>query len=120
MMEKSRFERDIATLRKRNADLNLLRTQFSVHEERSWSVQSTSTQAQSKVRRLATVRRAASMLHETLKTAWSCSDTTHVRHSIKLCIDCESKEIAGPVTLDMALSSEIAKQQRYAQAQPTQ
>jgi hypothetical protein len=119
-MERGRFERDIATLRKRNADLNLLRTQFSVHEKRSWSAQSTSTQVESKVRRLATVRRAASMLHETLKTAWSCSDTTHLRHSVKLCVDCDSKENSGPVTLDMAFSSEVAKQQRYAQAQLTQ
>jgi hypothetical protein len=111
MMEKSRFERDIATLRKRNADLNLLRTHFSIHEKHSWSASSSTTEAQNKVKRLATVRLAASMLHETLKTAWSCSDTTHLRHWVKLCVDCESKENVEPVTLDMAFSSEVAKQQ---------
>jgi hypothetical protein len=117
MMEKGRFERDIATLRKRNADLNLLRTHFSVHEKRSWSAKSTTTQAHIKVKRLATVRLAAGMLHETLKAAWSCSDTTHLRHWIKLCVECDSKDNAGPVTLDMAFSSEVAKQQRYDKAQ---
>jgi hypothetical protein len=65
MLEKSRFDRDIATLRKRNADLNLLRMHFCVHKKRPWSTKSTTTEAQNKVERLATVRLAGSMLHET-------------------------------------------------------
>jgi hypothetical protein len=107
MMERSRFDRDIATLRKRNADLNLLRMHFSVHEKRPWSTKSTTAEAQIKVKRLATVRLAASMLHETLKMAWSCSDTTHLCHWVKLCVDCDAKENTEPVTLDMAFSSEV-------------
>jgi hypothetical protein len=40
MMEKSRFESDISTLRKRNSDLNVLRTSFLKGEKYSWSAQS--------------------------------------------------------------------------------
>jgi hypothetical protein len=40
MMEKSRFESDISTLRKRNSDLNILRTSFLRGEKYSWSAQS--------------------------------------------------------------------------------
>jgi len=118
-MEKSRLERDIATLRKRNADLNLLRTHFSTQESRSYMVKSIDEDAQRKIKRLATIRLAANLLHDTLKAAWSCSDSTHVQHWAKLCVDTETRSKSDSVTLDMAVSSETAGSPRYAQITST-
>jgi hypothetical protein len=116
MMEKSRFERDIATLRKRNADLNLMRSHFSAPEVHHHVEKSINTDGQNKIKKLATVRLASGLLHDTLKTAWSCLDATHVRHWAKLCVDSEPNPGTDTVTLDMAVSSEIVKlQQQYVQ-----
>jgi hypothetical protein len=113
-MEKSRFERDIASLRTTNADLNRLRSNVFTTEKHPHAIKTFNSEAQSKIKRLVTIRQASSSLYDTLRTAWSCLDTTHVRHSVKLCVDTDSKPDVESVTLDMAVSSEVAEQPRYA------
>lgn len=54
------------------------------------------------------------MLYETLKQSWSCSDQTHLRHWVKLCIDSETESQSESVTLDMAIACDINGQgKRY-------
>jgi hypothetical protein len=113
MMEKSRFERDIATLRKRNADLNFLRSHFSLVDSSIRSRKGINADGEAEIQRLATVRLASRMVHDTLKTAWSCLDNTHVQHWVKLCVDSHTKSWTDSITLDMAVSSEVAQQQPY-------
>jgi hypothetical protein len=106
MMEKSRFERDISTLRQRNADLSLLRKSLDRVEHLPRD-NSASGNARMAVGRLSKIQVACGLLHDTFKDAWSCSDQSHARHWVKLCIDSEPEPKFDPVTLDMAISSEI-------------
>ncbi|KAF2822664.1 hypothetical protein CC86DRAFT_81209 [Ophiobolus disseminans] len=112
LMEKSRFERDLVTLRKRNADLNLLRSHFSTAEIHTHTTKSVNEDAQGKIKRICIVRTASTLLHNTLKTAWSCADRTHRRHWVKLCVDADAQSISNSVALNMAIASEIAQEPR--------
>ncbi|KAF2874549.1 hypothetical protein BDV95DRAFT_566414 [Massariosphaeria phaeospora] len=111
VLEKSRFERDIANLRKRNADLSLLRSQLIALESRPKI--SLSTDGMVDLRPISKVRTASDMLHDTLKDAWSCLDNRHLHHLVKLCVETGPESCRDSVTLDMAISCEIAdKSQR--------
>lgn len=106
MMEKSRFQKDIAALRNRNADISLLRNQLRKAERQPRSSTSGTKEVQSTIKRLAMVRSAAEVLHQGLRTAWSCLDTTHSRHWAKICLECDRTGKTNHITLDMAFSSE--------------
>lgn len=111
-MEKGRFERDLSILRKRNADLNLLRTHFSPREARPKPKDLIVGGTGDEVIQLSAVRSASSMLYDTLKESWACSDDSHIRHWVKLCLDCDLEPRPDSVTLNLAFSSDIAAQ-RY-------
>ncbi|KAF2122843.1 hypothetical protein BDV96DRAFT_593328 [Lophiotrema nucula] len=101
-MEKSRFERDLSELRKRNADLSLLRTQLTAMQSRpKASFRSIDAPILGQVQN---IRNASSMLYETLKTSWSCSNQRNVQHSVKLCVDARPSSIANSVNLDIAIT----------------
>ncbi|KAF1956494.1 hypothetical protein CC80DRAFT_547994 [Byssothecium circinans] len=106
MMQKSRFERDIATLRQRNADLNLLRTQLTALWPRIHSASQVSVDATESVGRFSRIRLASGLLHDTLKGSWSCSDQSHLQHWVKLGVDSDAQSTPHLVTLDMAISYE--------------
>lgn len=106
-MEKSRFDGDIANLRRRNADLNLLRTQLTAIKSRPKI--STSSEQTPAIGRMSKVRDVSSTLYHTLKQSWSCADTTHLRHSVKLCVESHSGAHSKGITLDMAFTYEINK-----------
>jgi hypothetical protein len=107
-MEKSRFERDISSLRNRNADLNLLRTQLTALESRP--KRSIRTEEIADLAHLSRLRIASDTLHDTLKQSWSCSDKSHIRHLVKLCIESNSVAKYNTITLDLAITYEMAKQ----------
>jgi len=110
MLEKSRFERDIATLRERNADMNLLRTNINALETRSRPQSLPNDDARTIVARLSKVRLASRLLHDTLKDTWSCSDQSHVQHWVKLCVGHDTDSRSDVIALDMAISSEVSAQ----------
>lgn len=107
-LEKSRFDRNIENLRRRNADLSLLRMQLTTFGSRPKS--SVRHEEIAALRRLSRVRTASDVLHRTLKKSWSCLDKSHLRHSVKLCIESDSKSNPDYVSLDMAISCEMIKQ----------
>ncbi|KAH7066347.1 hypothetical protein BKA63DRAFT_557856 [Paraphoma chrysanthemicola] len=109
ILEKGRFERDIATLRKRNADLNLLRIHFTSMENPPSPSNPATSGAKIAIDNFGTIRLASSLLHDTLKMAWSCSDAAHLRHWVKLCVE-SPKPHNMSVKLDIAISSETATQ----------
>jgi hypothetical protein len=71
------------------------------------------TDGQRKIQQLAAIRLASRTLHETLKTSWSCLDTTHLQHWVKICVDANTETATNTVTLDVALSREVTQQQQY-------
>lgn len=113
MLEKKSFESDIASLRNGNADLNLLRTQLTALKSNSNPKRPIGSKEMAVVKRISRVRLASGMLHDTLRKSWSCLDTGHLRHFVKLCVESKAEVLSGTVTLDMAMSYEISHSQRY-------
>ncbi|KAH7092466.1 hypothetical protein FB567DRAFT_588743 [Paraphoma chrysanthemicola] len=111
VIEKSRFEKDIVTLRKRNADLNLLRIHFSSTDNPHPSSRAVTQNTREEIENFGTIRLASGLLHDTLKTAWSCSDATHMRHWVKLRVD-SPKPRNKSVKLDLAVSSDMITPRR--------
>ncbi|CAO2648716.1 Nn.00g096650.m01.CDS01 [Neocucurbitaria sp. VM-36] len=84
-----------------------LRTQLTPLESQSRTAILVSPDARTIVDHLSRVRFASGLLHDTLKSTWSCLDQSHLRHWAKMCMVSEPDVSSESVTLDMAISCDI-------------
>lgn len=97
---KKKYEKCVASLRERNEDLNVLRTQISSFQQ---PVVAASPLVNHKALpdKFHAINNASHKLHEALCEAWCCDDIAHRAHYAKLCLDAE---VGLGVRLDLAIS----------------
>jgi hypothetical protein len=99
--DKSQHESSLASLRDRNSDFGMLRSQIGAFQRHEIHTTSVSLAHKRLPSRLSSINNASRKLHEALCGAWCCEDPTHSGHHAKLCIDAEAR---AEVQLDLAIS----------------
>jgi hypothetical protein len=97
---KSKYEKCLASLRDRNDDLSVLRSQIGAFQQTS-NTTGALVRHQALPERFQSIQSASQKLHEALCNAWCCDDPAHGGHYAKLCLDAE---VHTEVRLDLAIS----------------
>lgn len=101
-LDKSQHDRCLSSLRDRNGDLSVLRSQISAFQYLDTAHREyKAVQHRALPRELEAIQSASHKLHEALCSAWCCDDPAHRGHYAKLCIDAQAE---AEVRLDLAIS----------------
>ncbi|UPX11403.1 uncharacterized protein EKO05_0002009 [Ascochyta rabiei] len=95
-LDETRHKVCLTSLRNRNGDLGMLRSQICAFQECTASRQQTVLPASYNA-----IQTAAKKLHEAICEAWCCDDAAHRGHYAKLCLDAH---LQAEVRLDLAIS----------------
>ncbi|KAF2036133.1 hypothetical protein EK21DRAFT_52993 [Setomelanomma holmii] len=98
---KAKYEKCLASLRDRNDNLSVLRSQIGAFQQQGAIESSALVKHKVLPDRFHSIQSASQKLHEALCSAWCCNDAEHRGHYAKLCLDAE---VQSEVRLDLAIS----------------
>ncbi|KAF2829706.1 hypothetical protein CC86DRAFT_285152 [Ophiobolus disseminans] len=107
---KAKYEKCLASLRDRNDDFSVLRSQISAFQQQSTSTTGALVRHKILPDRFQSIQNASQKLHESLCSAWCCDDVGHRGHYAKLCLDAEA---LAEVRLDLAISCHEASNESH-------
>lgn len=108
-IDKSKYEKSLASLRDRNNDLGQLRGQMGQFQQQRACGEGTAIAKNVLPSSINAIRTASLKLHEAISAAWCCGDLKHGGHHAKLCLDAEAN---AEVQLDLAISCQGLSQQQ--------
>ncbi|KAF2792303.1 hypothetical protein K505DRAFT_55457 [Melanomma pulvis-pyrius CBS 109.77] len=107
--DKSKYEKNLASLRDRTSELTQLRAHIGVFQQQKACVEGVCSSRSILPPRIKNFRTASQKLHEALSDAWCCGDLGHGNHFAKICLD--AQEVHTGVRLDLTISCQEIPQQ---------